>query len=98
IDDGEALVEELEVLRLVGRPEDVGVGGVRLLRAHLVVESAPLQVLAHLLAPAQLVDEALVEPRLVDAQARVGEEPVAVEALDVVALERAAVAPDAAGG
>ncbi len=35
-----------------------------------------------------------VEPRLVDAQVRIGEETVAIEALDVVALERAAVAPD----
>ena len=92
--DGKAPVEELEVLRLVGRPEDVGIRGVRLLHAHLVVEAAADEVLAHLLAPAQLVDEALVEPRLVDAQVRVGDEAVAVEALDVVALEGAAVAPD----
>ena len=37
---------------------------------------------------------AVVEPRLVDAQVRVREQAVAVEALDVVALVRRAVAPD----
>ena len=36
----------------------------------------------------------LIEPRLVDPQAGIGEQPVAVEPLDVVALERAAVTPD----
>ena len=53
-----------------------------------------LHVLRHLLAAAELVDELLIEPRLVDAQVGVGEQAVAVEPLDVVALERAAVAPD----
>ena len=52
------------------------------------------QQLAHLLAPAELVDEVVVEPRLVDAQVRVDEQAVAVEALDVVALVGGAVAPD----
>ena len=50
--------------------------------------------LAHLGPPAELADEVLIEPRLVDPQRRVDEQPVAVEALDVVALVRAAVAPD----
>ena len=50
--------------------------------------------LAHLGAATELVDEVGVEPRLVDAQPRVGEQAVAVEPLDVVALERRAVAPD----
>ena len=36
----------------------------------------------------------VVEPRLVDPQGRVDQQPVAVEALDVVALVGAAVAPD----
>ena len=76
------------------RAEQVRVGRVRLLRAHPVAEAGAGQVLRHLLAAAELVDERRVEPRLVDAQARVGEQPVAVEALDVVALVRAAVAPD----
>ena len=60
----------------------------------MVREAGLVQVLRHLLAAAELVDELLIEPRLVDAQVRVGEQAVAVEALDVVALERAAVAPD----
>ena len=50
--------------------------------------------LAHLGPAAELVDELLVEPRLVDPQRRVDEQAVAVEALDVVALVGGAVAPD----
>ena len=84
----------LEILRLVRRAEDVRVGGVGLLDAHAVGEAGALHVLGHLLAAAELVDELLIEPGLVDAQVRVGEQAVAVEPLDVVALERAAVAPD----
>ena len=94
LDDGDALVEELEVLGFVRRAEDVRVGRVRLLDAHLVLEAVRDHVLRHLLAAAQLVDELLVEPRLVDAEVRIGEQAVAVEPLDVVALEGAAVAPD----
>ena len=86
--------EPLEILRFVRRAEDVRVGRVRLLGAHVVLEAGLAHVLRHLGAAAELVDERLVEPRLVDAQARVGEEPVAIEPLDVVALERAAVPPD----
>ncbi len=92
--DHDALVQVLEILGFVGGAEDVGVGGIGLLGAHLVAEPGPLHVLRHLLAAAQLVDERLIEPGLVDAQRRVGQQAVAVEPLDVVALERAAVAPD----
>ena len=53
--------------------------------------------LAHLGAAAELGDERLVEPRLVDAQVLVREQPVAIEALDVVALVRRAIAPDIDG-
>ena len=94
LDDLDALVQEFEVFRLVRRAQHVRIGRVRLLGAHLVAEAGAVQVFRHLLAAAQLVDERRVEPRLVDAQTGVRQEPVAVEALDVVALERAAVAPD----
>ena len=57
-------------------------------------QSARVEPLAHLLAAAELLDEGLVEPRLVDPQARVREQAIAVEALDVVALVRRPVAPD----
>jgi hypothetical protein len=53
-----------------------------------------LEVLAHLLAAAEGVDELRVEPGLVDLQAGVDEHAVAVEALDVVALVGGAVAED----
>ena len=49
---------------------------------------------AHLRPPAELVDEQRIEPRLVDPQRRVDEQPIAVEALDVVALVRRTVPPD----
>ena len=48
----------------------------------------------HLGAAAELVDEGGVEPGLVDLEVGVDEQAVAVEALDVVALEGGAVAPD----
>ena len=86
--------EQLEVLRLVGRAEHVRVGRVRLLDRRAVRQAALREPLAHLLAAAELLDERAVEPRLVDAQMRVREQAVAVEALDVVALVRRAVAPD----
>ena len=94
LDDLDARVQPLEILRFVGGAEDVRVGRVRLLSAHLVRQPGLPHVLGHLRASAQLVDERLIEPRLVDPQAGIGEQAVAVEALDVVALERAAVAPD----
>ncbi len=74
--------------------EQVAVGAVGFFCAHFVVEAVRDQELAHLGAAAELVDEALVQPGFVDFQRRVGEQAVAVEALDVVALEGAAVAPD----
>ncbi len=84
----------LEVLRFVCRAEEVGVGRVGLLGGHLVGEAGADEERGHLRAAAELVDEGLVEPRLVDLEVGVGEQPVAVEALDVVALEGGAVAPD----
>ena len=84
----------LERLRLVGRPPDVGVRRVGLLGGIAVGESVGLQEGAHLRPPAELGDEVGVEPRLVDPQRRVDEQAVAIEALDVVALVGAAVAPD----
>ena len=46
------------------------------------------------MAATELGDEVGIQPRLVDAQVGVGEQAVAVEPLDVVALEGRAVAPD----
>ena len=84
----------LEGLGLVGGTPDVGVGGVRLLLAVAVGQVVVGEPLAHLVAAPELVHEVGVQPGLVDAQVGVGEQAVAVEALDVVALERRAVAPD----
>ena len=94
LDGLERDVEVLEGLGLVGGAPDVGVGGVRLLLAVAVGQVVLGEPLAHLGAAAELGDEVGVEPRLVDAQVGVGEQAVAVEPLDVVALERRAVAPD----
>ena len=87
-------VEVLEGLGLVGGAPDVGVGGVGLLGAVAVGQVVRGEPLAHLVPAAELGDEVGVEPGLVDAQVGVGEQAVAVEPLDVVALERRAVAPD----
>ena len=94
LDDLHRHVEALEVLRLVRRAEHVRVGRVRLLGRHRVRQADRLEVLAHLLAAAERVDERAVEPRLVDRERRVDEHAVAEEALDVVALVGAAVAED----
>ncbi|CAB5011919.1 unannotated protein [freshwater metagenome] len=76
------------------RAPNVGVGAVGLLLAGAVRQVARGEELAHLGAATQLGDEIVIEPRLVDAQLRVHQQAVAIEALDVVALVRAAVAPD----
>ena len=78
----------------MGGAPDVRVGGVRLLRARPVRQAAVEQPLGHLLAAAEFGDEVGVQPRLVDPQARVGEQAVPVEPFDVVALEGGAVSPD----
>ena len=86
--------QQLEGLGLVGCTPDVGVGGVGLFGRVAVREVALDEPFAHFLAAAEFRDECRVQPRLVDAQLRVGEQAVAVEALDVVALVGGAVAPD----
>ncbi len=83
-----------EVFRFVRGAEDVGVGGVGLLGGHLVAEAGLLHEGGHLGAAAEFVDEGGVEPGLVDLEAGIDEQAVAVEALDVVALEGRTVAPD----
>jgi hypothetical protein len=92
--DLHAAVQVLQVLGLVGGAQHVGVGGVGLFGRHLVAEAGLGHEGRHLGAAAEFVDEGLVQPGFVDLQARVGQQAVAVEALDVVALEGAAVAPD----
>ncbi len=94
LDDHDARVEALQVFRFVRGTQQIGIRRVRLLGAHAIREARALHVLRHLLASAQFVDEGLVEPRLVDAQAGIREQPVAIEPLDVVALVGAAVTPD----
>ena len=94
LDDLDADVEVLQFLGLVGGPPDVGVGGVGLLLGVAVGQGAFGQPLGHLRASAELADEVGVQPRLVDPQLRVGQQAVAVEPLDVVALVGGAVAPD----
>ena len=94
LDDLHRLVEVLERLGLVGGAPDVGVGGVGLLLARPVGQVALGEPGAHLVAATELGDEVGIQPRLVDAQVGVGEQAVAVEPLDVVALEGRAVAPD----
>ena len=53
-----------------------------------------LHIRGHLGSAAKFVDECGVEPGLVDLEAGIDQQAVAIEALDVVALIRRAVAPD----
>ena len=94
IDDLDAAVELLKILGLVGGAEEIAVGRVGLFSAHLVGESIGAHERRHFRAAAQFVDEQLVEPGLVDPQARIGQQAVAVEPLDIVAFVGGAVAPD----
>jgi hypothetical protein len=94
VDDADAAVQVLQILGLVRGAQHVGVGGVGLFGRHLVAEAVGRHEGGHFGAAAQFVDERLVQPGLVDLQRRVGQQAVAVEALDVVALEGAAIAPD----
>src|SRR6185369_5144770 len=66
------------------------VGGVGLRRAVPVGQAAGEQPLGHLLAATELADEAGVQPRLVDPQARVGEQAVPVERMWKAPQARAA--------
>ena len=94
LDDLDGGVQVLEPLGLVGGAPDVGVGGVRLLGRGAVGQVAGQQPFAHLGPAAQLGHELPVQPGLVDAQPGVGQQAVAVEPLDVVALVGRPVAPD----
>ena len=87
-------VQVLEPLGLVGGTPDVGIGGVGLLDRRTVGQLAGQQPFAHLGPAAQLLHELPVQPGLVDAQPGVGQQAVAIEPLDVVALVGRPVAPD----
>ena len=94
VHDLDSVVEVLEILGFVRRTEDIRIGRVRLLGAHAIGEPGARHILRHLPASAELVDEALIEPRLVDPKIGIDEQPVPIKPLDVVSLERAAIAPD----
>ena len=73
---------------------NVGIGGVRLLGRVAVRQILFGEERAHFGATAHFANEVGIEPWFVNAQLWVGKQAVAIEALDVVALVRAAVAPD----
>ena len=94
IHDADAAVQLLQVLGFVRGTQHVGVGGVGFFHGHLVAKAFLDQEFRHFGAAAQLVNESVVQPRLVDLQLGVGQQAVAVKTLDVVAFECRAVAPD----
>ena len=94
IDDLDVGVEMFEILGFMSGAEHVGVGRIGLLSAHAVVKAFFLQEGGHFSAAAEFLDEGNVEPGLINFQARIGEQPVAVEALNVVALIGRTVTPD----
>ena len=76
------------------RAQHVAVGGIGFLGAHLVAEAFLGHEGRHFGAAAEFVDEGIIQPGLVDLERWIGEQAIAVEALDVVALEGRTVAPD----
>ena len=74
--------------------EHIGISGIGFFHRHFVVKPVGDQVFGHFFAPAQFVDELLVQPRFVDFERGVGQQAIAVEAFDIVAFIGAAVAPD----
>ena len=90
----DAGVEKFQIFGFMGGAEHIGISGIGFFYRHFVVKAVGNQKFAHFLAAAQFIDKGLVEPRFVDAQAGVGDQAVAVEALDVVAFIGGAVAPD----
>ena len=94
VDDLHSALQAFQILGFVCRAQHVAVGAVGLLGAHLVAKTVGSHECRHFSAATEFVDEQLVQPWLVDFQARVGQQTVAVEALDVVALKGAAIAPD----
>ena len=69
----DAPVEKLQVLGFVSRAEQIRIGGVRFLGGQSVIQAGGLQIGGHFSAPPELLDEASIEPRLVNSQLRVGE-------------------------
>jgi len=72
--------------------EQIAVGRVCFFGTHLVGEAIGGHEFRHFRAAAQFVDEQLVEPGLVDPQARIGQQAVTVEPLDIVAFVGRAIA------
>ena len=73
---------------------NIGIGAVGLLCRITVRQFFGGQERAHFGAAAHLAHEVDIEPRFVNSQIRISEKSVAIEALNVVAFECAAVTPD----
>ncbi len=93
-DDLDRSRKVLQVLGFVRRAQNIGIGGIGLLRRHLVGEAGVLHERGHLGASAQLVDESSVQPGLVNLEGGIHQQAVAIEPLDVIAFESGSVAPD----
>ena len=76
------------------RSPNVRVGRISLLLAHLVSQASFLKQLGHLFATPELAVEIVVQPRLVDLQTRIGQQPVTVKSLDVIALVSTPIPPN----
>ena len=88
-----ATVQVLKVFGLVRGAQHVGVGGVGFFGRHLVAKTMLRHEGRHFCAAAQLVNEQLVKPRFVNFERGVGQQTIAIKALNVVALVSAAIAP-----
>ena len=94
VDDADAAVQEFQILGFVRGSQHIAVRAVGLLCTHLVAKACLGHEGRHFCTTAQFVDEQLVQPGLVNAQRRVGQQTVAVETLNVITFEGRPVTPN----
>ena len=94
VHNANAAIEEFQILGFMRGPQHVAVGAVGFFGAHLVTKACLGHECRHFSTAAEFIDEQLIQPGLVNTQRWVGQEAIAVETLNVVALEGGAVAPD----
>ena len=94
INDLHAAAEQFQVFGLVRGTKHVGVSGVGFFGRHLVAKARLGHEGGHFCTATQLINEKLIEPRLVDFEGWVGQQTIAVKTLNVVALEGAAITPN----
>ena len=87
-------IKMLQGLGLVSGAPNVGVRRIGLFLRITIWQIVLGQPLTHFGTSTKFMDEVSIKPRLVDPQSRVGQQAIAIEALDVIALEGRTITPD----